>query len=495
MTVSILAKKSASILLFIGILFSINVVIQISNAPPALACSASSITPCINVATGWTGQPAGGGDKPPGSSGGGSGSGGGGGSARPVPIPCVGATGTLLAEGDFAAMGWKRITGCVAAYKQSHSFSYGESAYCAAKSENGFMIKSVGYINSVRQWAIFGRSDADGRVYYSYGGKLDVGLTCVYPKVSTVTKTLNCALNSKIYANRLAESRLGAGPKKITPGSMVYATTAGIEGGSDTCTTQTNMNFTIDIPSNEKSWGQYAMTGNINYAVCQQKTTTFEGKTTKVYKCGNSIATPAVTGYATLWCGGWKPSRVYGLTWTVNDCRESSSSQNEFVCTVPKPTFNGKTGTVQALRNGKNGTLNWGQPNPGKNTRNAKNWEYYLTKVKESTPTNTKVGVNSGSQFYKSSMPFSAWKAKASGNSQSLAFYTASNPNGSFKMTRQTRFDGQFLMKVTKLTGYDPFKGTIKATTTSKWVNDTNIYCNVGTSPSIQAVRAIGDVQ
>ena len=329
------------------------------------------------------------------------------------------------------------------------------------------------------------------QTFYTYIESSRRGI-CVYPKISKVGSSKKCALDATGNLNRLSNSRLGAA--KLRTYKQTFASISQLEAGKGNCNQSPSMNFKVDLPNNANNWGQYRLSGKIGFVWCTEKITSFDGKKKTHWACGNRQSGNAVTANGTLWCGGVVNGLV-NKSWTVNDCLNRSAGNGGFTCKVPKPTFDGKTGTVQTLRDGKARVLNWGTPKTSSTVRRTTGWEQVLTINSGSSPRNTSVSDNSKTkQYFWSNVNFgSNWSARK--DKQNLAFYNASNPGGSFSMTKKLRFDGEFKTIVGDIDSYNPWTGAMKTSKRVVWLKDYNIKCDTATSPKIQVLRSVGDAQ
>lgn len=483
-------------LLFIGTMLIFS---QVNVQPSQAATSCSGTSICISLHQGWTGNTSSGGQG-----GGNSGPGGGGSSettVKPKPperVCDVGAHYTIREDAQLPTIpgGWHTLSSnCVNKYKVRTKFHNITNGWmCGPSSEGGITRNSVGYIEATIDIVKIAKrynpeSGVTTRSYYGYDN-LKTEFNCIYPKMSKVATNKYCALNANGTFDRLANSRSGAG--RIKTFKTNIATVNGLKTGSDICKQSAVMNFSSGLKSSEKTWGQYKLSGKIQFVRCTEYKVTFDGNVKRQFNCGGTQSTPAVVAHATLWCGG-VANGLLNKSWTMNDC--INSPKGGYTCTVPAPMYDGKKGTVQTLRDGKSRVLNWGTPKTGNSVRSTKNWEQAVTINGGSSPRLTSVGDNDkAKQMFWSNVNFGT-KWVASKNQQNIAFYNASNPGKSWSATRKLRFDGQFKTIVGDLGSYNPWTGKFSSTQRTVWVNDYNIKCNTATSPNVQALRSIGDAQ
>lgn len=492
-------KYSLSAVIFVAFSFAIVFglsQVSASTAQAATSCSGTSV--CLSIHKGWIGN----------DNSGGTGIGnnkGDGGETTVTPKPpeqvCnLGAHYTIKYGEKLPVVpsGWRLLSSnCVNKYKVKTKFHHITDGWmCPPSTLNGIERKTVGYIEATIDIVkIAKRYDPEGAIpdktFYGYGN-LRTDFNCIYPKMNKVATNKYCAINATGTMDRLANSRLGA--SRIKNFKENIATVQGLKTGSDSCKQSANMNFNSGLKSNEKTWGQYKLSGKIQFVRCTEYKVTFDGNVKRQFNCGSVQSTPAVTAHASLWCGGVTKGLV-NKSWTMNDCLKRSPSAGGFTCTVPQPMYDGKKGTVQTLRDGKSRVLNWGTPKTNNSVRSTKNWEQAVTINKGSSPRLTSVGDNNKSkQMFWSNVSFGTKWIKSS-NKQNVAFYNASNPNASWSATRKLRFDGQFRTIVGDVDSYNPWTGAVKTSQRTVWVNDYNIACDTAVSPKIQALRSVGDAQ
>lgn len=382
--------------------------------------------------------------------------------------------------------GWKKKKSCSPAKKVSVSFSKSAGS-CPAITKHGIKIKAKGQLVTKTRKILWGKT-TDGKYYFRYRNPTVIK-NCVYPNVAATKVVKKCATYSKIDINRLGNSRGGAKKIGVAPGSKRIATVKGIEKNSDKCVKSASIEGNASIPTTAANWGQYKLSGKIKFTKCDMTQTKFDGKVEKVWKCGPEKTGAAVTKHMTLWCGGVSKSLI-NKKWTVNDCIGSGAGGSIPKCSVPKPNYEKKTGTVQTIRDGKQRNLNWGSPKVNNKIKGVHNWRQKINLKGGSTPNKN----NKGQALYTTNMKIGGWVGKGS-NTQKLGFYAASNPGGGFTLTRDLRFDGKFLVKVGEFKSYNPTTGAIKLGSKNIWVADKNIKCPSATSPKVQPIRTIGDAQ
>lgn len=468
------------------------------------ACISTTVSMGASGNTGGGGQGSGGGNGGSGGSGSGNGgsggTGGNGGSVSPPKFDVVCSPSQKNAEGAPVGYQTSYSPVCLPEFKMSHTVIQNYVAGCGVKTVNGVPLKAMGTIVVIKSKLDMVTYDTvgEGKLAYAYAYvQSSKNEYCIYPEVTTTKSVTSCVLKSNYKLDRLANSRLGAA--RIASGSKSYTTVAAMKKGlTKDCKQSETLSYNKSLPNNEKNWGQYTLNAQITMATCQSGvTTTFDGQSKTQYaNCNQRTVTG--NGSMTLWCGGAQPG-LANKNWTVNQCLNTASSW-QYTCKVPTPTYDGKSGTIQSLRDGKSRTLNWGTPKPGKNVVSTSNWRQKIDVVNNSTPYNTSVGSNDkAQQYFWSNRAFGSWINKGSigaNNSQGLAFYNASNPNGSWGAKRSLLFDGKFRMKVSQFQSLKVYaSGAVNMNTSTKTVTvtDKNIKCNQATSPRVQAIRTIGD--
>lgn len=487
-----------SIVFLAGFLFGLS---QLISSPAQAANCGGSIGQCIGINIKWQGDSSNNGNSPPLGSGPGKPNT----TTKPKPIPTACFTGAHYTVKETDRLpnipgGWGLLSGsgCVPHYKVDTKFNEpGNGFYCSDSTEGGIIRKSVGSIQNDVFTVKFAQkynpeSGLNTRVFYGYV-QTSTNHTCIYPKMTEQATNKYCALNANATLDRLANSRAGAG--RIKTFKVNIASVNGLKTGSDACKQSASMSPQSGLKSNPNTWGQYKLSGKIQFVRCTQYKVTFNGSTKTQFSCGGTQNTPAQVSYHSLWCNGAKDQLV-NKSWTMNDCLDSErKTEGGYSCTVPAPMYDGKKGTVQTLRDGKSRVLNWGAPKTGSSVRSTKNWEQAVTIKAGSSPRLTSVGDNDKSkQMFWSNVNFGT-KWVANKNQQNVAFYNASNPGQSWSATRKLRFDGQFKTIVSDITSYNPWTGKSSSTKRVVWVSDYNIKCNTATSPKIQALRSIGDAQ
>lgn len=483
--------------------------LSIAQAQPAYAagCIGSGMNACFNASIKWSGSNSVDSGGIPGKPSTGSGAPVQGGSIKAPVIPCKsysrGSTTTNQPSYPWTSIGGGGNS-CLPAY-YTNSYISGPGS-CPAVTVKGFKLKARGMIQTQRYEISFltyqkkmdvspgasGTSGSEG--YYRYTLRFPIQRTCVYPKVNEISQVRLCALKVAVTLDRTNVSRSGAKRFGVQPGTKTFASISGLQNQTSPCVTSANVNFTTNVENNERNWGQYKMDGTLTYTRCYEGTITFDGKKLpSVYRCSGTYVGGAVANKFTLWCAG-KSNGWVSKKWDASDCGNGTANYRH-KCAVPKATFDGKTGTVQTLRDGKKRIVNWGNPKLTGNVRNATNWRSYTRIVGGSTPLNRAASLNSSTQqYFSSDQTFNTWLKND--RTQSMGFYNASNPGGSFRMTRDLKFDAQFKVNNTKITGFNPWTGQIFTKSNSIWVTDKNIEsCATQSSPSIQAIRSVGDAQ
>lgn len=465
------------------------------TAQAAQTCVGGSKASCFNGTLSWSGGNSSGGlgknPKPPGV-----GSGQETATSAPPPRPCV--------RASLSSPYWSsgNVGNHPSAYKTNESTCHkifildpawvdGESSECKPIKQNGFTIKSVGHYITFKAPVRFIYERDSWYVAYVYD---EFWITCTYPKSTITASAKECALSAKVSIVREKNSAGGYKKLGLTPASKTYATMKELTGSNakSKCVTSASMSFATNIDgSSQKNWGQYSLGGDIKYAVCNEVTMKFDGKTTYNYSCAGPKNGPAVSQKMTLWCGGVSRSWI-SKKWTAEDCVGSAASGRSTVCTPPQATFDGKKGNVQTLRDGKTRVLDWGAYKVKNNVKNVRNWKHHNVLLSGSSPWDTSVGVNdTKKQLFYSPQKFNAWTAL--GRKQNLAFYQASIPGKGFNIQRTQKFDAEFLVKVTNFKSYNPWTGKVVTSTSNKWVKGSGISCPKQVSPKIQPIRTIGD--
>jgi hypothetical protein len=468
--------------------FGFSLIAQSFTAPQASAalectgpvpCLSTSIDLAVHGASSnsnW--GPGSGGLKPPSSSAG---------SSAPPPIP-------KKCFQHLVAM--KDVQYCGPAYKVTTTWlpyteafkdrvRQGAGTSCPAKNINGFTIVAEGRIQTDLQRLTY--VDEFNRKFW---GAVETTIVCVYPPGPSQSETnIRCIIGYNAYFDRNANSYLGFAARVKTVGNTV-SSASDIIANPASCKRSVTASLNYNPPTNRNAWGQYTATSTIQAITCSFATTSFNGASTSLAKCGGAYNVAGTTSRLTIWCGGYAPGHL-NKSWSADDCYNTG----RYNCTIPNnATYNGRTGLVQGMRDGQNSLLQWGTPTPTGGVRAVKNWESLTTINSNSTPYAHSFGENDRSKqlFYSDNVKFGSWQ-NGSNLSQNLAFYTAGNSGAPFSMTRLYRYDAEFLTSSAIIGSYDIVTGAITTTPTSVWVPDTDVSCGPQGSPRIEVIRAIGD--
>ncbi len=419
-----------------------------------------------------------------------------------VPIPCVTNAGYPMVALDFLgnANGWNlRKKSCMPEFKIVSSsykaLGQGGSApwMCPTKTINGFTVHPKGVIETRKSLLQYGLYQ--GKVYWTYIGNL-VNYTCVYPKSASLgtTKAVECIISGHTQFVRNAGA---AGKRTFRPTNEAFGTVSEIMGKGK-CVTKAKISR-LEQPeqADEKNWGNYTLTAYFKKVRCTAATQIFDGTSETLYKGCKPIPNNKVSAKIGLWCGGANTKGwVSNKTWTAADC-----FNRKYTCDAPAATYDGKTGIVQTLRDGKSRTLKWGTPKAASGSaadsgiRKMKNWEVNETIVNGSSPWDTSVGIsNKSKQLFFYGNGFGSWKKM--NNSVGLGFYSASNPGKTFQIQRKIQFQAEVRSYIFKIANVNPDTGSISYTKSSKWVASNPgeyLKCTTKLSPKIQAIRTIGD--
>lgn len=420
-----------------------------------------------------------------------------------VPIPCMRATGYPLVALDLLgnANGWNlRKENCMPEFKivsssyQALSDGGGTPWMCPIKTVNGFKVKPRGVIHTRKSLLQYGLYQ--GKVYWTYLGNIK-NYTCVYPKSASLsnTKAVECIISGHTQFVRNAGA---AGRKTFRPTNETFGAVSDIMGKGE-CVTKAKISR-LEQPEqdDEKNWGNYTLTAYFKKVRCTAATQTFDGISKTLYKGCKAVPNKKVSAKIGLWCGGANTKGwVSNKTWTAADC-----FNRKYTCDSPAATFDGKTGTVQTLRDGKSRILKWGTPKAASGSaadsgiRKMKNWQTNEKIVSGSSPWDTSVGTaNKNKQLFFYGNGFGSWKNM--NNSIGMGFYSASNPGKSFQIQRQIRFQAEVRSYIFKIANVNPDSGSISFSKSSKWVASNSgeyLKCTTKLSPKIQAIRTIGDV-
>jgi hypothetical protein len=468
-----LLRKSLAV---VFVAFALMVISSTFSPSPAHAASATCPGPCINTAidvaihssSSGTGSLGGSGSDSSGASGG---------SSAPPAVQLVCQDGNT----DYCITTPQTTTEWVP------EAALGLPGPCPAKQVNGFTINYVGIYNvTVYDFAGWiGQGSASWSVT-----KTSV---CIYPPDPVIDNTTyNCIISWNAHVDRSINSYSGrASGVASTSGTTTFAN-GGMKDPSS-CETSKSAALNYVPPTGQPGWGQYSADSSIIYVSCTKASTSFGGAVTSLIKCGGAQTKNSPTTYLTVWCGGYSPS-LLNMKWSGEDCYSAGVA----TCTAPSGTsFNGFTGNVQALRDGNDGIVKWANPVFSGNVRSVNSWRVKTTINNGSTPYNSSVSANDkSSQLFRSDQSFGSWIA---GNlntlqQQKLAFYTSGSSGSPFSMTRNYLYNAQFLTHDVIMNQIDLLTGRISASTVNHWNTVVNSSCGPQSSPSINAVRAIGDV-
>lgn len=362
---------------------------------------------------------------------------------------------------------------------------------CPVKNVNGFDIRATGVVVTERR-NFTGYQQGGATTWYStYSGWYVVSNTCVYPPVSSNVITRTCIISYNAAVDRMANSRLGAAPG-VGSSSGTVGSVADLEAnGATNCKQNANVALAYNPPNGQNGWGQYQATSRINQVSCRFTTTTFNGAIDNLGDCGGITTVSGTTARMTVWCDGYAKGWL-NKDWTGSDCQNGSRAQ--LTCTIPTAAkFNGYATNVQALRDGKDGTLLWGTPNVAGGW-GMTNWKSSTVINAGSTPRNTAVGDNNTTQqMFRSSVPFGSAMIPGQNLDQKLAFYKAGDGGAPFSMTRNYRYDAWFTSIHTEIRSIDLRSGNIGIAQYSENTFAVNNKCGPQVSPRIDVIRAIGD--
>lgn len=461
---------------------------EITTAPSSYAAECSGPVPCLSTAVelavhGSTGSsnwgPGGGGLKPPGS---------GGGTTAPPSIPqkCF----QHLFEG-------RDVKRCGPAYKVTTTWlpyteaykdkvRQGGSAVCPPKNIGGFTIVAEGRIQVDLQRLIY--VDEYNRKTW---GAVETTITCVYPPPPSQTETsIRCIVGYSAYFDRNANSYLGYAARVKTVSNTISNANA-ILANPASCKRSTAASLNYTPPTNRNGWGQYTASSTIQAITCSFATTSFNGASTSIARCGGVYNVAGSTNRLTIWCNGYAPGHL-NKSWSADDCYGTG----RYSCAIPQPaTYNGRTGLVQGIRDGNDSIVKWGMPTPAGGIRAVKNWDSFTTVNGGSTPYDHSRGPNDKTKqlFRSSNVTFGAWQYNDLALDQKLAFYSAGNNGAPFSMTRSYQYDAEFLTGSATIGSYNITTGAVTTSPISIWVADTDVKCGPQASPRIEVIRAIGD--
>lgn len=375
--------------------------------------------------------------------------------------------------------------------------------YCPTKNVNGFDIKSSGFIiNSSR--ILMGWNGADGN-YYGVGSDMPAtaftgsvtpvyspwaqsgSLVCVYPPPPVIKATnIVCILSYQGNIDRLPASY--AGPARVATRSGTISSVESLKDNPSSCQTNLEAGLNYTPPPNQSAYGQYKSTISVDQVTCDIATTTFDGQSTDVIKCGNPYTVPGGTGYLTVWCDGYAKELLV-KSWSAQDCLNGKNYQ--IGCSIPtSPTYNGFPAPVQAIRDGNDRTLRWGQP-VANGALSTNTWRSNTSISSTSTPYDRNFSPdNKDKQLFVSDLPF----GDASGQNliQQLGFYQAGEVGSPFTVNRYYVYNGTFLANLTSISSVNLRTGEISVSNGSAIMPFVNEVCPTQ-SIKIDVIRSIGD--
>lgn len=476
----------ARLLIAFFLITGFSFVVQMSNAPAASANSCSSAVPCLSTAISLAVHGVSGGG---GNIGGGIPAPGGGSASTPPPI-------------SQRCWSWtvngKVVKFCGPAYKATttwlpYSEAYkdkvrtGGSSVCPPKNVGGFVLAPEGRIQVDVNILLY--IDQNGVKVWSGPAS---SFTCVYPPGPNTSATnIRCIVGYSAYFDRNANSYLGYGARVKTVSQTVSSANA-ILADPGNCQTNVSANLNYSPPTNRNAWGQYTATSTIQAVTCSFATTTFNGASTSIARCGGAYNVAGSTNRLTIWCNGYAPGHL-AKSWSAEDCYGTG----RYSCNVPTPAaYNGRTGLVQGIRDGNNSIVQWGAPTPAGGVRAIGNWESLTNINGGSTPYDHSYTANDkGKQvFYSDNTKFGQWTPGQT-LAQNLAFYKAGDSGSPFSMTKLYRYDAQFLTGSAVINSYNITTGAVSTSPTQVWVPDTDVLCGPQSSPRIEVIRAIGELK
>lgn len=379
---------------------------------------------------------------------------------------------------------------------QWHGSAFAQMYGCNIKQVLGFDIKPQGVVIVEKKYIVdWTRTSQDGDWYPVYGDWQPDGHSCIYPPDPVITGTnMSCILSYNAHIDRMANSRLGSAPNVASnSGTLTDKATLEAQGISN-CDTQKSVGLNYLPPNGQSGWGQYQAYSQITQINCNFATTTFDGVGTDVGKCGNPVTVDGSASKLTVWCDGYSAGWL-NKSWTGTDCE--NTSQTKLQCVIPDAaTYNGYANSVQALRDGNNGLVKWGNPVLIGGWGDS-NW-ISSTFIKDgSSPRKSGVGDNdTNNQMFVSDVPFSA---NASGFitgkrlDQNLAFYTAGDAGAPFQMERNYKFSAWSNTLQVSITGIDLRSGVVSTNSYLVATHSDDNFCGPQLSPNISVIRAIGD--
>lgn len=380
---------------------------------------------------------------------------------------------------------------------QWHGGAFAQIYGCDIKNIAGFDIKPQGLvIVEKRDLVTWNQASQDGDWLPVYSDSWrHVSHTCIYPPDPVITGTnMSCILSYNAQIDRMANSRLGAAPR-IASSSGNITDKATLEArGISNCETQKNVGLDYSPPNGQPGWGQYQAFSQITQINCNFAKTTFNGEENHVGKCGSPQTVEGSKARLTVWCDGYS-SGWLNKSWTGTDCY--NTSQTRLQCVIPDAaTYNGYANNVQALRDGKNGLVKWGNPVLIGGWGDS-NWVSSTFIKAGSSPRKAGIGDNDiNNQMFVSDVPFSAnAQGFITGKrlDQNIAFYNAGDAGAPFQMERNYKFSAWSNTLQVSIRAIDLRSGNV---TTSSYLVPTLSHdnsCGPQASPNISVIRAIGD--
>lgn len=371
----------------------------------------------------------------------------------------------------------------------------GDFEPCATKNVGGVEIKASGKVQTdrktLRNWYESWDGGSGYNWYPQYSDWEIMSKTCVYPPVTVAPVTKTCLVNYSATVDRLSQSYLG-GANGVMRTSGTITSIASLEnGGLGNCKQNANVGLAYSPPNGQNGWGQYRASSLVGQVTCTFVTTTFDGASDHVGKCGGVSQVSGTVGKLTVWCDGYANGWLV-KDWTGTDCRNSKS--HPLVCSIPNAaTYNGYSGNVQGIRDGKDSPVKWGTPKVTGGW-GMTNWRSSTVVNAGSSPRNTAVNDNSETkQLFDSSLNFSSGMTAGQNLNQNLAFYSAGDAGSPFSMTRNYLYDTWFTASHTNMTSIDLRSGKISTSSYNESAFAKNNKCGPQVSPKIDVIRAIGD--
>lgn len=362
--------------------------------------------------------------------------------------------------------------------------------FCPTKNINGFDVPSSGVVVAERR-DLVGWTPTGNGYMPNYGGWYIVSTTCVYPPVSSAVVTRTCIIGYDATVDRMANSRLGAAGGVGSSAGTISSAAQLEADGEAACETQARVALSYNPPNGQNGWGQYQATSRIQQITCRFTTTSFNGNVDRLGDCGAVSSVPGTTARMTVWCDGYDEGWLM-KDWTGSDCQNTNPGR--LVCTIPTPAkYNGFAGNVQALRDGKEGTVLWGTPQV-QGGWGMTNWRSSTVVNDGSSPRNTAISDNSeGRQLFASSIPFTSHMIGGQNLDQKLSFYTAGDAGSPFSMTRNYLYDSWFTSIHTEIRSIDLRSGNVGVSEYAESTFAVDNKCGPQVSPRIDVIRAIGD--